>query len=114
MGADHDGNTAGGAGDGRVPRHRHGCDARPRQLNRMTGRPPARQIGEAGIVKAFILDRYGSSDSVWFGEMPAPEVRANDVLVQVHAAGVNLLDSKIRDGEFKLFLPYRLPIVLGN
>jgi hypothetical protein len=36
--------------------------------------------------------------------MPDPEVRENDVLVQVHAAGVNLLDSKIRNGEFKLLL----------
>ena len=30
------------------------------------------------------------------------------------AAGVNMLDSKIRDGEFKLILPYRLPLILGN
>ena len=36
------------------------------------------------------------------------------MLVQVHAAGVNLLDSKIRNGEFKLLLPYRLPLILGN
>jgi len=36
------------------------------------------------------------------------------VLVQVHAAAVNLLDSKIRNGEFKLILPYRLPLILGN
>jgi NADPH:quinone reductase-like Zn-dependent oxidoreductase len=36
------------------------------------------------------------------------------VLVQVHAAGVNLLDSKIRSGEFKLILPYRPPFVLGH
>ena len=48
------------------------------------------------------------------GDMPEPEVRDDDVLVQVHAAGVNLLDSKIRDGEFKLILPYRLPLILGN
>ena len=33
---------------------------------------------------------------------------------QIHAAGVNPLDSKIRDGEFKLILPYRLPLILGN
>ncbi len=33
---------------------------------------------------------------------------------QVHAAGVNLLDAKIRDGEFKLLLPYKLPLILGN
>ena len=36
------------------------------------------------------------------------------MLVQVHAAGLNALDSKLRDGEFKLVLPYRLPLILGN
>jgi len=46
--------------------------------------------------------------------MPDPELRDDDVLVQIHAAGVNLLDSKIRDGEFKRILPYRLPLILGN
>ena len=65
-------------------------------------------------MKAFIVDRYGSSDRVRFGEMPDPELRDDDVLVQIHAAGVNLLDSKIRAGEFKLLLPYRLPLILGN
>jgi NADPH:quinone reductase-like Zn-dependent oxidoreductase len=65
-------------------------------------------------MKAFIVDRYGSADNVRAGEMPDPEVRGNDVLVQIHAAGVNLLDSKIRGGEFKLILPYRLPVILGN
>ena len=39
--------------------------------------------------------------------MPNPELRDDEVLVEVHAAGVNLLDSKIKDGEFKLILPYR-------
>ncbi len=32
----------------------------------------------------------------------------------MHAAGVNLLDSKIRNGEFKRILPYRLPLILGH
>ena len=66
------------------------------------------------MMKAFIVDRYGSKGGMRFGEMPDPEVRDDDVLVQIHAAGVNPLDSKIRDGEFKLILPYRLPLVLGN
>ena len=35
-------------------------------------------------------------------------------MVQIHAAGVNLLDSKIRNGEFKRILPYRLPLILGH
>ena len=66
------------------------------------------------MMKAFIIERYGSKDGVRAGEMPDPELREDDVLVQIHAAGVNLLDSKIRDGEFKLFLPYRFPLILGN
>src|SRR5882672_2046878 len=65
-------------------------------------------------MKAFILDRYGTADRVRAGEMPDPQLREDDVLVQIHAAGVNLLDSKIRDGEFKRILPYRLPLILGN
>ena len=46
--------------------------------------------------------------------MPDPELRDDEVLVQVHAAGVNLLDSKVRNGEFKIILPYRLPLILGH
>src|SRR5439155_3828880 len=65
-------------------------------------------------MKAFIVDRYGGPDRVRAGETPDPKVGENDVLVQIHAAGVNPLDSKIRNGEFKQILPYRLPLILGN
>ena len=65
-------------------------------------------------MKAFIVDRYGNNDGVRSGEMPDPEVRDDDVLVQIHAASVNPLDLKIRGGSLKLILPYRLPFVLGN
>lgn len=65
-------------------------------------------------MKAFLIDRYTKGGRLRLGEIAQPELRDNDVLVEVHAAGVNLLDSKIRDGEFKLILPYRLPLVLGN
>src|SRR2546430_7156425 len=65
-------------------------------------------------MKAFVVDRYKSKSAVRLAEMPEPEVRDDDVLVQVHAASLNQLDSKIRDGEFKLILPYRLPVILGN
>jgi len=64
-------------------------------------------------MKAFIVDRYGKA-SGRLGQMPEPELRPDDVLVEVHAAGVNPLDLKIRNGEFKLVLPYRLPLILGN
>jgi len=65
-------------------------------------------------MRAFILDRYGKADRVRAGDMPDPEPREDDVLVQIHGAGVNLLDSKIRNGEFKSFLRYRLPLILGH
>ena len=65
-------------------------------------------------MKAAILERYGKRSSVRIGEMPEPELRDDEVLVKVHAAGVNLLDSKIKSGEFKLILPYRVPFILGH
>ena len=47
-------------------------------------------------------------------DVPEPVLREDEVLVQVHAAGVNLLDVKVRNGEFKLLLPYKTPFVLGH
>jgi NADPH:quinone reductase-like Zn-dependent oxidoreductase len=65
-------------------------------------------------MKAFILDRYGKKSRLRLGEMPEPELGNDEVLVEVHAAGVNVLDAKIKSGEFKLILPYRLPLILGH
>lgn len=65
-------------------------------------------------MQAFLIDRYAKGSALRLAEMPEPELRENDVMVEIHASGVNVLDNKIRDGEFKLVLPYRLPLVLGN
>lgn len=65
-------------------------------------------------MRAVMVERYGGEAGVRTREVPDPNVGAADVLVRVHAAGVNPLDLKIRDGEFKAILPYRVPFVLGN
>lgn len=65
-------------------------------------------------MKAFMLDRYKKKAALRLGEVLEPEVRDEDVLVQIHATSLNPVDSKIRDGDFKLILPSRLPIILGN
>ena len=65
-------------------------------------------------MKAFVLERYGKQRALQLTDVPVPTVRDDEVLVEVHAAGVNLLDAKIRSGEFKLILRYGMPLVLGH
>lgn len=65
-------------------------------------------------MKAFLIDHYGKKETGRIGEAPEPSLRDDDVLIRVSAASVNALDTKIRTGEFKLILPYPLPLVLGN
>lgn len=65
-------------------------------------------------MRAFVLQRYGKGQSLQLADVPPPSLRDDEVLIEVHAAGVNPLDTKIRDGEFKLVLPYRPPLILGH
>ncbi|HEX7759634.1 MAG TPA: NADP-dependent oxidoreductase [Caulobacteraceae bacterium] len=65
-------------------------------------------------MKAFVVDKYQKKGALRVADLPDPGLRDDDVLVQIHATAVNLLDSKIRDGEFKALLPYRPPFVLGH
>lgn len=64
-------------------------------------------------MKAHLLDHY-KQEVLRLGDIPMPETGDGDVLIEVHAAGLNVLDSKIRSGEFKAILPYKLPIALGH
>jgi NADPH:quinone reductase-like Zn-dependent oxidoreductase len=65
-------------------------------------------------MKALIVKSYGKKEKLHLTEWAEPTVKENDVLVQVHSAGVNLLDSLIRNGEFKLFIPYKPTFVNGH
>lgn len=65
-------------------------------------------------MKAFAINHYSKGDKLQFIELPEPTIKENEILVQVHAASVNLLDSKIKSGEFKLLLPYKFPLILGH
>jgi NADPH:quinone reductase-like Zn-dependent oxidoreductase len=63
-------------------------------------------------LKAYSVSKY--KRPMQAGDLAEPAVGERDVLVEIHAAGVNMLDAKIRDGEFKLFLPYKTPFLLGH
>ncbi len=65
-------------------------------------------------MKAFVVDKYKKKGALRLADVPDPRVGPDDVLVRIRATAINLLDSKVRDGEFKLFLPYRPPFVLGH
>ena len=65
-------------------------------------------------MKAALIDRYGSNEVVRVGDLAVPTMGDADLLVRVHAASVNPLDTKVRDGKLKTLLKYRFPLVLGN
>jgi alcohol dehydrogenase len=65
-------------------------------------------------MKAFMINKYDKAGGMQLTDVPEPVVNDTDVLVAVHAAGLNLLDTKIKAGEFKLILPYKLPLIMGH
>ena len=65
-------------------------------------------------MRAAVIDRYGRNELVHVKDIPVPVTGPMDLLVRVHAASVNPLDVKTRDGALKTLLKYRFPLVLGN
>lgn len=65
-------------------------------------------------MKAAFIRRYGGNEVVELGELPAPQAGPGELLVAVHAASVNPVDFKIRDGMLKMIVPFGFPLILGN
>jgi NADPH:quinone reductase-like Zn-dependent oxidoreductase len=63
-------------------------------------------------VRAFVVTKY--KEPLREADVPEPVVGTHDVPVRVQAAGLNALDEKIRAGEFRQVLHYKLPLILGN
>jgi len=64
-------------------------------------------------MKAMIIDSYGQVP-MRLENMPMPEIGDNEVLAEIHAASINPIDFKIRDGKVKLLVKYNMPLILGN
>jgi NADPH:quinone reductase-like Zn-dependent oxidoreductase len=65
-------------------------------------------------MRALVLKRYARSDQIAFADIPRPVPKPNEILVQVHAAGLNPIDNMIPKGMFKPILQLQLPATLGS
>lgn len=65
-------------------------------------------------MKAVRLATYGGTEVLHYEDAPRPVAGAGEVLVRVHAAGVNALDWKIRQGYLAQFVPFPLPLTIGS
>jgi len=65
-------------------------------------------------MKALVLKHYGGLDQVAFADIPRPALKPDEILVQVHAAGLNPIDCAIPKGTFKPMLRFQLPATLGS
>jgi len=65
-------------------------------------------------MKALVLKRYGGVKNVEFADLPRPTVKPDEILVQVHAAGLNPIDNMIPGGSFKPMIKLQLPATMGS
>ncbi|MCE0850115.1 MULTISPECIES: NADP-dependent oxidoreductase [Pseudomonas] len=65
-------------------------------------------------MKALTFKRYGKSPDIGLADIPRPTLKADELLVQVHAAGLNPIDNMIPTGMFKPVLHFQLPATLGS
>jgi NADPH:quinone reductase-like Zn-dependent oxidoreductase len=65
-------------------------------------------------MKALTFKRYGKSPEIGFAQVPCPELKPNEILVEVHAAGINPIDNMITTGIFKPILRFKLPAIMGS
>src|SRR3984893_7628061 len=64
-------------------------------------------------MKAIRIHNYGGPEVLHYEDTPRPQPQAGEVLIRVHAAGVNPIDWKVREGHMKEFWPHQFPLILG-
>jgi NADPH:quinone reductase-like Zn-dependent oxidoreductase len=68
---------------------------------------------QSKTMKAVRIHSYGGPEVLQYEDAPRPKPQAGEALIRVHAAGVNPIDWKVREGEMKDFWPHTFPLILG-
>ena len=64
-------------------------------------------------MNAIRIHSYGGPEVLQYEDAHCPRVKNGEVLVRVHAAGVNPLDWKVRGGDLNGFVEHKLPLIPG-
>jgi len=64
-------------------------------------------------MKAIRIHQFGGTEVLRYEDSPQPVPGADEVLIRVHAAGVNPVDAKIRAGKLQGRVDHKLPLILG-
>ncbi len=64
-------------------------------------------------MQAVRIHTYGGPEVLTIEDVPCPKPQTGEVLIRVHAAGVNPVDSWVREGRLKELLHHSLPLTLG-
>lgn len=64
-------------------------------------------------MKAITLEQYGDASVLKYTTADKPEVKPNDLLVEIKATSVNPVDWQIREGYLAEAMPYEFPLILG-
>jgi NADPH:quinone reductase-like Zn-dependent oxidoreductase len=76
-------------------------------------RPVHKVDALSGTMKAVRIHQYGGVEELIYETAPIPKPGPDEVLIRVHAAGVNPVDWKIREGHWKDSMKHQLPLTLG-
>ena len=63
------------------------------------------------LMKAIRIHNYGGPEVLQYEDAPSPKPAPGDVLIRIHAAGVNPADWKVREVHLKQFVQNKFPLI---
>ncbi len=65
-------------------------------------------------MRAIVINKFGGPEELHVENLAMPTAGTGEVLIRIHAAGINPVDYKIRNGSMKFFTGKKFPRILGG